>query len=149
MPLQLDPYGSLFVVFREPAGRVLRKLRVPAQEAASRYGRKKISMFLQAGMNGNFVLHSNKGKTTEISVKDLPAPLMISGSWQVKFPEGWGAPAQADFDKLISWHTHMEKGIKYFSGTASYHKEIDIPAEMLSENYQISIDLGRLMIWRK
>jgi hypothetical protein len=34
--------------------------------------------------------------------------------------------------------------MKESKGTASYHKEIDIPAEMLSENYQISIDLGEV-----
>jgi hypothetical protein len=144
MPLQLDPYGSLFVVFREPAGESITKIEGPGSGSSLQIWKEKDNYVFTSSTNGNYVLHSNKGKTTEFSVKDLPAPLMISGSWQVSFPEGWGAPAQAEFDSLTSWHTHMEKGIKYFSGTASYHKEIDIPEEMLSENYQISIDLGQV-----
>lgn len=144
MPLQLDPYGSLFVVFRDKSGSSITKLSSGDNNSVNsgQVWKENNSYVFTTSQEGNYTLHSNKGKTSEISVKNLPAPLLITGNWEVMFPEGWGAPAQADFDKLISWHNHPDEGIKYFSGTASYLKEIDIPAEMLSENYRISIDLG-------
>jgi hypothetical protein len=45
----------------------------------------------------------------------------------VSFTPGWGAPAQATFDKLLSWSEHPEPGIRYYSGTARYSTTIELP----------------------
>jgi hypothetical protein len=45
---------------------------------------------------------------------------------------------------LISWPEHAEPGIKYFSGTATYHKTIVIPAADLNANRSLLLDLGRV-----
>ena len=58
------------------------------------------------------------------------------------FQEGRGAPAKATFEKLISWPDHEDKGIKYFSGTATYRKTINIPADRFGENRSLLLDLG-------
>ena len=146
MPLMLDPYGSVFVVFREKTGESITKVTLPEGSSEGNYRLWKNNDKYQftASLNGNYVLQNSKGKTTEIQINNLPSPLVISGSWQVRFPEGWGAPEETIFDELISWHNHNEEGIKYFSGTASYLKEIDIPAEMMAENYRLTIDLGEV-----
>ena len=46
------------------------------------------------------------------------------------------------FEKLISWPDSKDKGIKYFSGTATYRKTINIPAERFGENRSLLLDLG-------
>ena len=68
----------------------------------------------------------------------------IAQSWNVTFPEGWGAPAEANFDKLISWTESDNEGIKYFSGTARYHNSISIQAEDLKNNARIELSLGEV-----
>jgi len=45
-------------------------------------------------------------------------------------------------DRLISWPEHADSGVKYFSGTATYEKEIEIPATMLATGAVLWLDLG-------
>ncbi|GAI98460.1 unnamed protein product, partial [marine sediment metagenome] len=68
----------------------------------------------------------------------------IDGAWKVTFPDGWGAPSEAIFNELNSWTDSEVDGIKYFSGTASYHKTISIKEKTISENSIIAIDLGEI-----
>jgi hypothetical protein len=72
----------------------------------------------------------------------VPAPVELEGAWDVRFPPGWGAPAQVMFERLQSWPENSETGIKYFSGTATYIKEFEIPAEPVSSNRELWLDLG-------
>jgi hypothetical protein len=98
---------------------------------------------LSAATSGKYLVKTLSGsqKTAEIV---LPEPLEVKGSWQLTFPAGKGAPEKATFDKLISWPDSTEKGIKYFSGTATYHKKIDIPAECLGNGRTLLLDLGQV-----
>jgi hypothetical protein len=57
-----------------------------------------------------------------------PSPVPVVGPWTVRFTPGWGAPAEARFDKLLSWSEHADPGIRYYSGTARYAARIDVPA---------------------
>jgi hypothetical protein len=45
-------------------------------------------------------------------------------------------------DKLISWTDSTNTGVRYFSGSAAYEKEIDISADQLSAGRELWLDLG-------
>jgi len=60
----------------------------------------------------------------------------------VSFPPNWGAPPQVRFDQLISWTNSPDDGVKYFSGTATYAKVINIPQGWLKPGAKIILDLG-------
>ncbi|MDR3233057.1 MAG: right-handed parallel beta-helix repeat-containing protein, partial [Planctomycetaceae bacterium] len=66
----------------------------------------------------------------------------LTGSWEVTFPEGWGAPPNAVFDKLKSWTDFAEPGIKYFSGTATYRKTFTVGNGM--KGLHCFLDLGEV-----
>jgi len=51
----------------------------------------------------------------------------IEGAWEVSFDPKWGGPANITFDKLDDWTSHKERGIKYYSGIATYKKTFDAP----------------------
>ena len=68
----------------------------------------------------------------------------ISGPWTVRFPEGWGAPMENQFESLKSWTDFAEEGIKYFSGAAAYEKTIEVPAGKLESGRRVYLDLGAL-----
>ena len=46
-------------------------------------------------------------------------------------------PEQITLDKLISWTEHADKGVKYFSGTATYERTFDLPADRLGARPQV------------
>ena len=74
---------------------------------------------------------------------DTPAPLTLDGSWQVEFPEGWGAPRMTTFGKLQSWTESDDEGIRFFSGIATYRKICELP-ESLAKRNRLFLQLGDL-----
>ena len=91
---------------------------------------------------GDFELRNASGHVLKASLSKLPRLREISGAWQLNFPPNWGAPERVSLDKLISWSDSPVVGVKYFSGTATYQKEIEIPAEMFGANREVWLDLG-------
>jgi hypothetical protein len=68
----------------------------------------------------------------------------IEGPWQISFPENWGAPPQIKMDPLVSWTEYPDYGVKYFSGTATYKKEIDAPVSWFKPGAKVLLDLGEV-----
>jgi hypothetical protein len=97
---------------------------------------------VKAWSNGNLALCTASGKVLHADAADLPAPQEISGEWNLNFPPNWGAPPSVTLDKLISWTDHTNDGVRYFSGTASYEKEIEISAGQLTAGRELWLDLG-------
>jgi len=102
--IPLDRFGSVFVVFREPA-------------TAS-----------------SFALPSVKEETL----------MDLGGPWQVSFQKDRGAPASATFESLMDFRDNPDPGIRYFSGVATYSKEVKITAKQLRNADDLFIDLGQV-----
>jgi hypothetical protein len=66
----------------------------------------------------------------------------LNHDWTIQFEPDRGAPATAQFDRLISWSDSPNYGVKYFSGTATYTKTIQIPESVLKTGAQLWLDLG-------
>ena len=99
---------------------------------------------LSATEPGDMKIKLASGKTERAEVRAVPEATEISGSWNLSFPPNWGAPESATFDSLKSWTDSTDEGIKYFSGTATYTKDIDIPAGDLGAGHSLWLDLGRV-----
>jgi hypothetical protein len=76
----------------------------------------------------------------------LPAPLELTGSWQVDFAPGGGAPGRLTFPELISWADHDDKGVKYFSGAATYTKAFALPSGLIAKDQRLYLDLGNVAV---
>jgi hypothetical protein len=50
----------------------------------------------------------------------------IYGPWTVHFDPAWGGPATVEFAALDDWTKRPEPGIRYYSGTATYKKSIQL-----------------------
>lgn len=140
LPLSLPPYGACLVVFKEapapssPYESVTASGTHPPQIVYREDG----FFFLE---EGDFTL-SRDGTSTHI--ENRPKIQAIKGAWQVTFPGNWGAPDSAAFPELISWTASDDEGIRYFSGTATYHKTFPFnPADAESFD-KIILDLGEL-----
>jgi hypothetical protein len=66
----------------------------------------------------------------------------IDGSWKVTFQPDRGAPPSITLDQLSSWTDNPDTGVKYFSGSGTYSKTIDVPSTWLKTGAQVWLDLG-------
>lgn len=58
----------------------------------------------------------------------------LSTGWQVAFDPDWGGPSSARFDSLTSWSEALQEGVRYYSGTAVYRKEVELPADLPADS---------------
>jgi hypothetical protein len=65
----------------------------------------------------------------------------IEGTWNVSFNPKWGGPEEIKFENLQDWTEHEMRGIKYYSGIATYKKSFNI-SNTESKNSKYFIDLG-------
>lgn len=68
----------------------------------------------------------------------------IYGPWKVTFDPEWGGPEEpVVFEKPEDWINRPEPGIKYYSGTATYMTEFDLPGNgSIDKKSDLFIDLG-------
>ncbi len=97
---------------------------------------------VKAWENGTVELRTADGKTIHAATGDLPGPEEISGEWNLSFPPNWGAPASVVLPQLISWSDSVDDGVRYFSGTATYEKDIEISSDRLASERELWLDLG-------
>jgi hypothetical protein len=67
---------------------------------------------------------------------DVPKAVDLSGGWSVSF----GTKASTLWEKLRSWTD--EGTMRYFSGVATYSKDIVLPAQMTSPEISVRLDFG-------
>jgi hypothetical protein len=166
VPLALDPFGSVFVVFR--GGQELPQERVvsirhddieisglaPRPLPSIQFQNRAVSLtqsgsgsyYIEALEAGKYELSTASGKKLYVEIPSLPQALEVTGPWQLDFPPGLGAPPHVTLERLISWTDHPNPGVKYFSGTAAYHKRVQVPAGFLASDRGIYLDLGRVAV---
>jgi len=91
-----------------------------------------------------FVVFRKPAKASSLT---LPKPAetqlaTVDGPWNVSFQPGRGAPASVTLDKLVSWSDSQDKGVKYFSGTATYTRTIQASPDWFKPGTKLWIDLG-------
>jgi hypothetical protein len=102
--MHLDPYGTVFVVFRKPT--MVKSRTLP------------------------------RSVSTPLSI--------VHGPWNVSFQPNRGAPSMKNLDHLKSWSENSNDGIKYFSGTATYTKVIQAPANWFHPASHLWLNLGEV-----
>lgn len=150
MPLFLEPFGSVLVVFRKEVGAHYKEIT-----------RNGISLFpelptdlpgapfiIQANgrlsfmLPGEYVLTTSIGETKNFTVDKIPE-INIRAPWQVSFDPAWGGPANTVFHSLTRWDTHADPGIRYYSGTAVYTNTFEINSEQYKDQ-RVYLDLGEM-----
>jgi len=81
---------------------------------------------------------SNLHRTNSPEMKQLA---VVKGPWKVSFDSRWGGPPDVIFDELVDWTQRSERGIKYYSGVATYRKSFELP-DIEAPNAELYLDLG-------
>ncbi len=92
-----------------------------------------------------FVMFSRKGVSKQETVADgvnFPEATPVAtleGAWNVSFDPKWGGPKKIAFDTLQDWTKHEARGIKYYSGIATYRKTFKLKPQ---SGKRVYLDLG-------
>ncbi len=166
IPIRFEPYGSVFVVFNDakPASDPVVSLTREGVELVCPKEAKQLPFVFSGKLDalsltatdggyrletiepGQYELKTASGKKLSATVGAVPASVEIAGEWEVSFPKGWGAPERVKFPKLISWPMHPEDGVKHFSGTATYRRQMEVPAPLLAGGQRLYLDLGQVEV---
>ena len=143
IPLNIDPYGSRFILFRLPADEKvvnpITKVTKDDKSIALESNGHEFTIW----ENGLYEADFKDGHKAKAEVRDILAPETVPSEWTVTFQKDRGAPeGQIPFSELISWTDRPEEGIKYFSGTGTYEKGINISQERLKDSQRVHLDLG-------
>lgn len=96
--------------------------------------------------NGDYSLRYNDGKKVPVKISRIMAPTELTGTWEISFPPGLGAPSSVTLPELVSLHVHADNGVKYFSGTASYHKSFIVKELKIDGDNRLYLDLGQVEV---
>lgn len=118
MPLSFGPYGSCFIVFREPSGTISRN-ELPSGE----------------------IVYTRSGEAV-VSANPF---LRIEGPWEVRFQHLQGTPVSTTFDRAVSWHESEDPAIRFFSGTASYRTNFRITDEQIQSGNILLLELNKVI----
>ena len=148
IPLSLAPEEATFIVFDK---------RVQ-KEHISKMSRDNMSIitldsapvnnynneYFTSKTEGHYKFETNLGKIGSKTVDSIPQDIYLNDSWEVYFDKTKGAPTRVTFDSLQSWTDCEIRGVKYFSGIASYHKNFTIDRDILNSNLIVKLDLGQV-----
>ena len=149
VPLVLDPYGSIFVVFRRresslPSLEVASPPASPGQPPAQVDRWDGTTLLLTVFQPGVHRIVTSDGRTARIDAEDIPAAVELAGAWDVSFAEGDGSLKVLTLANLASWTDQPDEGVRYFSGTADYRKGFQLAEDWLGDGRRIYLDLGDL-----
>lgn len=90
------------------------------------------------------VLHYTtvSGQSKTVVVESVPQTIDLSPDWVVEFPQ----IGKEYYDQLISWTSSTNDDVRYFSGTATYTKQFEVPRKLLKEDYTLELDLGNVQV---
>ncbi|MCL2661089.1 MAG: hypothetical protein FWD64_11315, partial [Acidobacteriaceae bacterium] len=150
VPLSFAPSGSLFVIFKHG----LSESVVPAKGIGNSLGlaldgvelvrASDRGLSLITRRSGTMSFTSSRGRRISVSLPTLPERV-VEGPWKLTFPPNWGAPAEIQLDKLLSWPNHKDEGVRHFSGTATYTTTFEL-SEDLTPDRALYLDLGEVQI---
>lgn len=154
LPAFLPPHGSLFVVFRRPIeGLYFNGLTRNGDDLFPKlppypFGQAPVAT-VQGGEAFCFVtgwkygLQKPGGRRLALRgyhTETVP----VATAWSVWFDPRWGGPGEVRFDRLYSWPTHPDRGVRNYSGTAIYRNTFRLSAAQLSHT-SVVLSLGQVI----
>jgi hypothetical protein len=119
---------------------------IPADRVADLKRTADGQWLLEAWKPGRYELRRASGRMQTIEVAGISEPLAVPGPWQVHFASRWGGPESSTFPELLDWSKHTDPGVKFYSGTAVYHKTFTMPSQLMGRDRRLLLDLGKVAI---
>ena len=145
IPMEFDPSGSVFVVFRKPAAGVDQVVEMSGGKTTGpktlKLRKTAAGLETWAAENGAWELKTRSGKSVQVKASGVANPIDVGGAWSVNFTAVKSGPKQVEL-QAGSWTDSSDDDVKYYSGTATYRKTVTIPAALRAADKRICLDLG-------
>lgn len=106
-------------------------------------GRTRVPLHLDPYGSVFVVLRHAAASRTRTVARPAEAALTgVEGPWRLRFPPDLGAPPEITLPALASWTVNADPGVRYFSGSATYEKDLEVPASWLRPDARLVLDLG-------
>ncbi|MCM2374180.1 glycosyl hydrolase [Aporhodopirellula aestuarii] len=119
---------------------------IPASAEPATLAISSESIALHAWEPGTYELVYSDGNRNSLEVPTIPEAIDLSTDWKLQCPRVWG-PENVVLDRLVSWTEHSDPELKYFSGTAIYRKNFDVPADRIGRDRLVRLDLGDVKLF--
>lgn len=136
LPLRLAPYASTFVVFE--AGSSPPHACSATLDSISEVGPESAVGWTRRA--GDHHARLSNGSELRAHVADVPAPLTVSGPWELVLSSDTFTPWQTELSELVSWTAIPEA--RHFSGTGRYVTMFTLPKGYGEEDIRLELDLG-------
>lgn len=150
MPMFLEPFGSVLVVFRKDVKRHYEQISFNGIDLFPEIPDKSFANSLFSSFDGNFVfmepgeyiLTTSDGEVKSISVQQ-PTEIKMDTAWDIYFEPEWGGPEKITMSELKLWNDHIDPTIRYYSGTGVYTNTFNISSDQYKEK-RVYLDLGEM-----
>ncbi|MGB0071739.1 MAG: glycosyl hydrolase [Terracidiphilus sp.] len=149
IPLTFPARGSVFIIFQRPSARHLVALEKEGSPLFPSID-KGAGVFsvgdrgFVAKDAGTYVATDSEGKKQTIIAQPADVHASASLNWTLSFPAGWGAPLSVPWDHFTSWTESTDPGIRYFSGTATYHAKYQLAKSIAGAGSELWLELGQV-----
>ncbi len=95
------------------------------------------------GVGQDFHYAAQEAGAFASNTRQFKPALEVAGAWQVAFDPHWGGRESVEFVQLIDWSESDDRRIRYYSGTAVYANEFELP-EGAPDPSTVWLDLGEV-----
>jgi hypothetical protein len=125
VPLHLDPHGSIFVLFTQPARLHVTEVRKDGAPISTAVIGDPKTPRLPNAAPGTYTLKLSDGRELTTRIQPAAVTELPASQWTVAFQPNRGAPATPQtLTTFQDWSTSPDSGIRFFSGTATYRTTI-------------------------
>ena len=142
--IKMKRLQTVFVVFKKKSTTDVHPINVSVKDTLNNWSiindnTGKAAFCSSVSTTAEILYSSGKKKTINTVTK---SPIELNTDWNISFQPKLENNFTLPFNTLSDFSKSEDKRVKYFAGTATYSKNIDLDNSFIQSNQRIKLDLG-------